>query len=415
MKKIMINDLELIENFHLLNDKKVVLYGAGKIGQSIYLKLKSIGKTVSFFCDGNPEKWGHCPRCTDDESNDDIKIISPDQLKRLDQSEKVVIIITVQNTQSIKQIAQLLEQVKIKTKNIYTSYGFELFYARNMSKFNITKDYEDLLRKFYRMRNQSRVLQNRAHRIGGFINDYFENFMNEMDNTDIIIYQPGKVGSITIKSSLDKMGIKSFHTHRIATILEVDGLEDIFAEVIKNRKIKIITLVREPLIRMLSLFFQGLSVWNLERIQSENSFLELCERWMIKDHTDIVMGKQFEWFDIELKAVFGVDVYAYPFDKERGYGIIQQGNIEVLVMKMEKMNGLEKVIGEFVGAPDFKLTNANESSSKPYNYLYQNIMDVIKIPQAAADRYYQNNLRMDHFYSQEEKNQFLDYWKKYIV
>ncbi|MDR2889988.1 MAG: putative capsular polysaccharide synthesis family protein [Lachnospiraceae bacterium] len=410
-----INDLELVEDINLLNDKKVVLYGAGENGQSVYLKLKSIGKKVAFFCDSDPEKWGHCPRCVSEESNDDIKIISPDQLKRLEQSENYLIIITVQNQQLIKQIINLLEEKEIKIKNIYTSFAFELCYTRNMDKFNMAKDYEDRLRKIYAMRNQARTFHNHAHGIGGFVNDYFENYMNEMESTDILVYQPAKVGSTTIKSSLTKIGVKSYNTHRIATIKEIDGLGDVFAEISKNRKIKIITLVREPLIRLLSLFFQVLNTWNLPKIQEEDSFLELCNKWMEKEGDGRITSKQFEWFDVELKAVFGLDIYAHPFDKEKGYSIIRQGNTEVLVMKMEKLNGLEKVIGEFVGASDFKLINGNESKTKPYKYLYQNVRDIIKIPQAVADRYYQNNLRMDHFYSQEEKNQFLDYWKKYIV
>ena len=46
-----------------------------------------------------------------------------------------------------------------------------------------------------------------------------------------------------------------------------------------------------------------------------------------------------------MKEVFGIDVFAYPFDAEKGYTLIKEGNIELLLMKMEKLSELENVIG----------------------------------------------------------------------
>jgi hypothetical protein len=122
----------------------------------------------------------------------------------------------------------------------------------------------------------------------------------------------------------------------------------------------------------------------------------------------------FNWFDNELKAFFGIDVYAHPFDREKGYSIIKQGNIEVLVMKMEKLNSLESVIGEFIGAPQFKLVNDNVGSNKIYKYLYKNVKDAVKIPREIFSVCY-GNPRMSHFYTEEEKAAFLKKWEKNIV
>ena len=69
-------------------------------------------------------------------------------------------------------------------------------------------------------------------------------------------------------------------------------------------------------------------------------------------------------------------------------------------MKLEKLNSLESVIGEFVDAPNFRLLNANEGSSKIYKYLYKNVREVIKIPRKIADLYYKGNPRMGHFYTE---------------
>jgi glutamate mutase epsilon subunit len=122
----------------------------------------------------------------------------------------------------------------------------------------------------------------------------------------------------------------------------------------------------------------------------------------------------FEWFDVELKAVFGIDVYDYPFDREKGYSIIEQDNVEVLVIKLEKINSLEQVIGDFVEVSDFKLINSNVSDKKPYKYLYKNMREEIRIPREVVDRYYKNSPRMKHFYTEEEINMFYKKWEKNI-
>ena len=136
------------------------------------------------------------------------------------------------------------------------------------------------------------------------------------------------------------------------------------------------------------------------------SFIEVIDK-AIRD--------QFEWFNSDLRATFGIDVYAYPFDKEKGYSIIKQDNIEVLIMKTERLNTFESVICEFVGVPHFKLINTNETDSLPTKYLYRNIKDVIKIPYKTIAWCYEGNFMMDHFYSRDEKLTHLRKWKNNII
>jgi hypothetical protein len=126
-------------------------------------------------------------------------------------------------------------------------------------------------------------------------------------------------------------------------------------------------------------------------------------------------GHQFNWFDNEIKAVLGIDVYKHPFNREKGYSIIKQDNIEVLVLKLEKLNTLESVIGEFVGVSDFKLVNINEANSKPVKYLYKNVRESIKLPRKIFDFYYKDNPRMNHFYTKEEQAEFLKKWENNIA
>lgn len=81
----------------------------------------------------------------------------------------------------------------------------------------------------------------------------------------------------------------------------------------------------------------------------------------------------FEWFDLEIKENFGIDVYGYDFDKERGFQIIRQDNVELLLMKLEKLDDCQEIIGEFVGAEDFKLIKSNMGNNKLYKFAYNEL------------------------------------------
>ena len=84
-------------------------------------------------------------------------------------------------------------------------------------------------------------------------------------------------------------------------------------------------------------------------------------------------------------------------------------------MKLENINSLVNVIGEFIDKPQFKLMNTNVGEGKYYKHLYKNVKDAIKIPREIFDMYYKDNPKMDHFYSDAEKTYFLKKWEKNIT
>lgn len=402
----MINDLRIIEKIELLYEKKVILYGAGLYGRKILFMLKQADIKVAFFCDGDSKKWG--------DIYVDVKIISPAELKIYSEKEETVIIITPLYGEKVREIIKKLDAIQIQTNNIFTKFGFELSFWQNINKLKL----DPVSLNYYTKLYDARQIVRNNERVTRLLNIAISSIGEEL-----LIYQPGKVGSSTIYSSLRKKGVQCLHLHRLIWPDDLGNpeFEDIYAgfknQMVGNVK-KIITLVREPLGRELSNFFQRVGGGEFAVVSPEYSFMELCEKFIQQVSVPHIKAgdiDQFEWFDIELKTVFNIDVYAHPFDREEGYSIIRQGNVEVLVLKLEKINSLEHIIGNFVGLPNFKLDNYNSYDSKPYQYLYQNIKEVIRIPQKEVDRYYIGNSRMDHFYSEEEKAVFLKKWKKNIV
>jgi hypothetical protein len=386
---IHINDLELVEDIGILFESEVVLYGAGFCGKEVFQALKMAGVQVLCFCDGDSSKWGQCIG--------GAEIIPPDKLKRLDNEKNLAIIVASNTTLFMEQIISDIAALELKTRRVYTKLSLEISLLQNINDNRICKMY----RNFVYIDRQFLVPSDRYN--CEKIKEIFKNKV--MGDIGILVYQSGKVGSASIIHSLIDMNINCVHLHKLS--LFHNKLSGIFEN---SKTIKIITLVREPINRALSLFFEGIYyIFSKGSFAEEGSYVNKIIEFL-KKHSIYTLG----WFDNELKTIFGIDIYAHPFDREKGYSIIKQGNVEVLAMKLEKLNSLESVIGEFVGAPQFKLISDNAGDNKIYKYLYKNVKDTIKIPREIFSTCY-DDPKMSHFYSEEEKMNFLKKWEKNIV
>ena len=105
-----------------------------------------------------------------------------------------------------------------------------------------------------------------------------------------------------------------------------------------------------------------------------------------------------------------MDVYAYPFDKEKGYTVIKTDYMEIFLYRLEDLNNLEKELAEFIDCPEFHLISGNRNTDKEYQFAYKEFMKVFKVPQELVDFYYKDNPYMDHFYSEEQKQEMVKRW-----
>jgi Putative capsular polysaccharide synthesis protein len=405
------------DSFEDLFKKRIVLYGAGVTGVETCKILTNYfkGVHVAYFCDAY--KTGHVSG---------LPIISPENLREMCARQPLIVIVTGLSTNQ-KEIANNLERLGIAAERIYKLSELDELIMQNIDDSRIDDWYRTIKR--YK---------------GALPNDEKRNlYLNwwcpeHYCENDILVYQAGKVGSSSICTSLFTIGTNVTHVHMLTDTFIYDLIPELAWEpditeldiirksshycsdkIKKARQLKIVTLVREPLIRDYSHFMYHMDELVRNRYLSPNDPLpDACAEGIRKRATQngkCEYGYQFEWFDKELKAVFGIDVYGHPFDHEKGYSIIKQDDVEVLVIKLEKLNDLEQVIGEFVGAPHFKLINANEASRKEYRGLYRSIRESVKIPRQVVSLYYDGNRFMDHFYSAEEKKTFLKKWQNNIA
>jgi hypothetical protein len=272
----------------------------------------------------------------------------------------------------------------------------------------------------------------------------------KFEGPPVIIFQMGKVGSRSVHRSLKALNLDMpiYHSHlltkeRIAetekkrkkffrterqSYLNRPWLNRLLREQIdkglKDKKWKVITLTRDPVARNISTFFENLEFRKIDAGQR----YEICSDYYNIPDTRIDLEEleklkllflermnhrsPLEFFERELKGVFGVDIYASEFPKSIGYKIYRDKIADVLVIRLENLNECApRAFKEFLDIEDFSLIVENVSSEKIYADLYQKFIDNVILPDSYIDQLY-NSKYMHHFYSNEEINALSKKWFK---
>ena len=419
-------DYEIVEDIAMLLESDVIIYGTSGRAEHLYPLLKRADLNVVACCDGSENKIGR--------KFHQWKIeFFADVISRIDASKTIIIVCS----SFVKEIMADCRKVCTNNLKFVTSYGFKtaLFLNRNNSKVSIA------FRNWYNEKCNIWFKLSKKEGIAKVQLDYNRKLIHFMDSDPILVYQMGKVGSTGIYHSLQSAKIDSIHLHYFQpwnNHIPADEYKeylDILKQIIcRKRKIKIITLLRDPLVRDISTFFQtfpnvvdemgqnifGLLEDNITRmlylwISPKDSYLGASGLYMnmAKDEDFCLKDKisAFSWFDMELKKIFNIDIYEYPFDKERGYSIINQDTIECLVIKLEKLDACHNIIREFVNRKDLQIHSDNIGANKEYGYLYNEVKRKILIPQELIDFYY-NSEELHHFYTETEIAKFRNYWTR---
>lgn len=227
---------------------------------------------------------------------------------------------------------------------------------------------------------------------------------------EILVYQMGKVGSVSVQVALRQKGLRSIHAHYLW--LDDKGeyntsKPELVHEILtKNRRWKIVSLVREPISRNISAFFQRIEVyykqWRNYEYQPDmvGSFLNKYEHFW-----------PLIWFDIEMLPLFQIDVYSEPFDHSKGYHIYNGEYADLLVLRLEDFDRIiEKAFKEFVGIKGVKPALSNNTEDRiRIAQTYRDFRQFAKFPRQFIDWMY-NSRYSRHFYSEEERKEFRQRW-----
>jgi hypothetical protein len=258
---------------------------------------------------------------------------------------------------------------------------------------------------------------------------------NRKNKPVLMVHTMGKVGSTTVVASLNACGVQNsmavYQPHFLSeeglTFVErlstegVGGWEKLS---IKNRRallgsrrlnkelgrmrvagerVKVVAMVRDPVATNLSGLFHN-HVWWPAAIKAQCAepsadCLVALQRHFLERYPHEVPDT---WFDMEVRPVYGVDVFAAPFDRERGFSIYHSDFADVLVLKLEKLNQCAAAaFREFMGLDGFRLVESNKAEDKSYAEIYKVFRKQTTLPESYLDQMYDSRLAR-HFYSQEE-------------
>jgi len=216
----------------------------------------------------------------------------------------------------------------------------------------------------------------------------------------VFIYQMGKVGSKSIKESLQATYTEPIvHGHGFSHNFHNWKIRILYQFFAKGKPINIITLTREPVSRNVSHFFQK---YKGSLTVSVDDLLKL----FMKTHDHELATN---WFDENIKKNFGIDIYEKEMP-DSGYQVYERGRIRILLIKVETDDDIiVNAVKTFLGIDEFSLTNHNISANKNYGKLYNKFVKKARLPKEyirarISDRYFK------HFYDESVADAIWNKW-----
>jgi len=248
--------------------------------------------------------------------------------------------------------------------------------------------------------------------------------------TDVFLYTMGKAGSNSISYSLEKAGLAVSTKHYFAGDQhnffknnDTNFLGKFRKQLTRkyiaqsNKKIKIISMVRDPLARNLSMVFFALetilyrTLGPTDKRNLKGNYVTLHEIIEIGFEEQINHQGPLTFFEKEFNFVLDLDVYKYPFDQEKGSTRILTDKLDILILKLEKLNSLEETICDFLNLNYFELLSANRGENYWYADIYKNFKKEFSPSKEYLDQMYESKY-CRHFYSPREIAGFRSRWQK---
>lgn len=232
----------------------------------------------------------------------------------------------------------------------------------------------------------------------------------------VFICMIGKTGDHTLMNTFEEKNILFHNAKHSPETLNRSLLNQI------DNKVRIITSIRDPISWNLSLLYHYFATDNAFAFSNiikhrknllngggdvQSIFNLFLDRYGDKQDTVLPFLNRFEQHVLSLSK--------HTFDKEKGFSVFNEGNIEVFAYQLEKMNDIIEDLSDWVGAAPFdKWVMGNEASSKWISGSYKQAQSEIKIPKAYFDKCYDDKW-VKHFYSNKDIEAFKEKWKNQVI
>jgi Putative capsular polysaccharide synthesis protein len=261
---------------------------------------------------------------------------------------------------------------------------------------------------------------------------------------DIVIHQTHVLSSRALAASLSQWLERERRSPgiRIPTNLRSSiAMSSLLEPGVASDEWHVLSLVREPVGRNVSAFFENLRRGWIHHLPPESR--DVCaglfqkkttmapdENAIRKVAVDLVelfkagYSRDFmdAWFDEEVRGVFGIDVLAEPFDQQLGWQLYRRGNVRLLLLRLENLEEVfEPGIRQWLCGSTWQqkldahaplvLKRANEAGSKHYAQLHRIFLEKMTFDPALLEQEYASRTART-FYSAEERERFAAKWTK---
>jgi hypothetical protein len=227
----------------------------------------------------------------------------------------------------------------------------------------------------------------------------------------LFLHQMGKVASVTIANTLNPH-YRIYHTHTGSDF--TSAYDRVFHKISPKYPIPLITIIREPVGRKKSVFFQNI-------INSPYSFSYSSKEEVIESGVEHLLERYHswkdgftetsQWFDRHFVRETGVDIYKHHFDPKKGWGIIEEGNWKILILRYNDLNrNFIEGINAFTNDPKkrvSKLVSGNISENKWYGQILKQFSHSLNHDPDEIRAIYRTDF-MKYFYTASEINKYLE-------
>lgn len=218
-------------------------------------------------------------------------------------------------------------------------------------------------------------------------------------STPVLILQVGKVGSVSVRDSLKKHYAGAVvHAHRLFPEHHDWQVRRLHRwAVSEGRPLNVISLTREPVGRNVSGFFQCFERETGVPHENANFTVQELKSIFLEKY---VHDLPLNWFDKNILATFGIDVFATPFPAS-GFAVHARGNVRLLVIRSEIDDAAKAgAISSFLNMPGFQIENSNIGDEKDYAQTYKAFKREVRLPAAYVERMCASKY-FKHFYDEE--------------
>lgn len=396
----MIRISQIDDEFSVYRDKLIILWG--KIGPQIKDMIDTFkyhDLNVSYICDFN---HGSLIR-----NFDNIPVIQSDNLDNFikDLDTNVVIQITTENVNK----ATIDELNTINRVDSVISFEEASFVFDMIRKIDLIKKYPYVLEDYRKIYSNTKNVE--KTKTYDFVN------RNPMEDELLFVCSPPKTGDTTLTDTFKSFNIRHQFIRHAPEAFNKEFFSSMPCE------IKIITGIREPIARDLSGIYQNLAASYRTRVSIIDKYHKKNES-IFKNGGDAQEiftllydgsnpSNQISNFMDRFKNNI-MNLSFGEFDSERGYSIFDEGNIQVFVYQLEKLNNIISDMSQWIGkTPINKWMTSNTADGKWIANSYKQAQNEIKFSQNYFDVNYDNPW-IKHFYSKSDIEKFKDKWHKHI-